>query len=466
MVGWDASGTGKKGRMDSGDGFRSPGPASEPDIAMFAERRRRLVERLGDGVAVVPSAPELLKSRDTEIGYRQSSDLYYLAGFPEPEAVAVIAARDGVAHLTLFVRPRAPEREAWTGKRIGVEAAGARFGADAVHPIGELGERLPGLLRTAGSIHYPIGTGDALEALVVGAIRSARSARPRSGVGPTALVDLDATTAGMRVVKDAHELDRMRVAARIGAAGHIAAMRRARPGVGEWELQAALEAEFRALGADGPAFPSIVGAGENATILHYTENRRRLREGDLVLIDAGAEWGMYCSDITRTFPASGRFTAAQRDLYEVVLAAEEAAIDAVRPGAPFTDVHDAAVRTLVRGFLDLGILPAGEPDGLIESGDYKRFYLHQTSHWLGIDVHDAGPYRQAGEPVKLVPGMVLTIEPGVYIPADAEGVPEEFKGVGIRIEDDVVVTEDSREVLTRGVPVEVEAVEGLLKREE
>lgn len=433
------------------------GPAPLPPLTLLAARRARLLELLGDDVAVIPAAPELIRSRDTDVRFRQSSDLRYLTAFPEPEAVAVISPHTDAGPLTLFVRPRAPEREAWTGARIGVERAAEMFGADAVYPISDLPGKLPELVRPATRIHYPVGIGGEVERLVTGVILAARGSRPRTGVGPIGVEDLDVLTAPLRIVKDTDELDRMRVAAEIGAAGHLAAMRHVRRAEGEWELQAALEAEFLAKGAE-TAFPSIVGSGENATVLHYVENRRRWEKDDLVLIDAGAEWGMYCSDITRTFPASGKFTGVQRDLYDLVLASEEAAIAAVRPGASFADPHEAAVCVLVRGMLDLGIL-SGDESGIIESGEYKRFYLHQTSHWLGLDVHDAGAYRDRHGAVILRPGMVLTIEPGIYLPLAASGVPERLRGIGIRIEDDVVVTETGREILTREVPVDPSEIE-------
>jgi Xaa-Pro aminopeptidase len=298
---------------------------------------------------------------------------------------------------------------------------------------------------------------------MIEALLQARRSRQRSGFGPIGVQDLEAITGEMRLIKDDSELARMRTAARVAAAGHIAAMLRARPGAGEWEIQAALEAGFLSSGAARPAFPSIVAAGSNATVLHYVANRTRVRDGDLVLIDAGAEWGMYCSDITRTFPASGIFTTQQRELYQVVLDAEEAAIAAVHVGAPASAPHDAAVRVLARGLLDLGILPRGNLEDVIAEGSYKRFYLHQTSHWLGLDVHDVGPYRRSpDEHVLFEPGMVLTIEPGLYIPSDAADVPAPFRGVGIRIEDDVIVTASGPEVITRAVPVEPGEIEALM----
>ena len=444
---------------------RPVGLAPELDASIFVERRARLRAMMGDGVAIVPSSPQLRKSRTTELPFRQSSDLYYLTGFPEPDAVAVLTPHDDTHGLTLFVRPRSPELEAWTGERIGVERAGERYGADAVYSIDEFPRRLPELVRPAASIHYPIGASEQLDRQVADALVRSRIPRQRTGSGPRMLVDLEATIGGLRLIKDAQELERIRVAARIAAAGHVAAMERARPGAGEWEIQAELEAAFRAMGASGPAYPSIVGSGANATVLHYVDNRSRLREGDLVLIDAGAEWGMYNADITRTFPASGRFSTEQRALYDVVLAAQEAAIAEVAPGASVAAAHEAALRVIVRGLLELRLLTDAGEEEIIESGAYRRFFMHQTSHWLGLDVHDVGLYRDGDGPIPLAAGMVTTVEPGVYVPADAKDVPEVFRGIGIRIEDDVVVTENGCDVITRDVPVDPAEIEAIMAGE-
>lgn len=441
----------------------SRAPASPPPPDVFRARRERLLEAIGDGVVLLAASPELLSSRDTEVPYRPSTDLYYLTGVQEPESFALLTPHDPEHRFTLFVRPRDPERERWNGPRLGVEAAEAATGADAVYPIGELEDRLAPLVLPADRIVYAVGVDAELDATVTRLLASARRTRPRSGIGPTGVVDLDSVLGNLRLVKDADEIGRMRVAAGIAAEGHRAAMAAAGPGVGEWEIEAALESRFRELGASGPAFASIVGSGSNATYLHYTANERRTEAGDLVLVDAGAEWGMYCSDITRTFPVSGRFTEPQRTLYDLVLAAEEAAIAAVRPGATIPDVHQAAVRMLVRGLLDLGILADVGEEEAVEAGAVRPFYMHQTSHWLGLDVHDAGGYTEpGGEPLLLAAGMVLTVEPGLYLSAELEGVPEIYRGMGIRIEDTVLVTEDGHEILTRGVPVAPEEVEGLV----
>jgi Xaa-Pro aminopeptidase len=427
----------------------------------FRARRERFLERMGEGVAVLCAAPELHRSRDTEIRYRQDSDFFYLTGFPEPEAVAVLTPHDPEHRFTLFVRPRHPEREVWTGQRAGVEGARERFGADAAYPIHELDEHLRALAEPAGELLYAFGRHPEMDRRIIRLLAGFRGSRPRSGKGPLAVRDPDAVLAPMRRVKGPEEVERIRRAAKVSAQGHLAALRAARPGVGEWELEAALEGVFRASGARGPAYPSIVGSGPNATVLHYVANNRRAREGELVLIDAGAEWEMYAGDISRTFPVSGRFSPAQRAVYEVVWEAEEAGIATCRPGVPVSEAHDAAVRVLTRGMVELGLL-AGEVEELIGSEAYRRFYMHRTSHWLGLDVHDVGPYVVEGEPALLAPGMVLTVEPGLYVAEDAEGVPDELRGVGVRIEDDVLVTERGPELLTRQVPVDPGEIERLV----
>jgi len=445
---------------EAADTVRSRGPEE------FRARRERFLESIGDGVAVLAAAPELLKSRDTEIIYRQNSDFFYLTGFLEPGAVAVLTPHDAEHRFTLFVRPRDPERETWSGKRAGVEGARQRFGADAAYPIGELDDRLKALVEQGDALWYAIqAEGGAMDARMLKLLAGFRGTRPRAGKGPWDLRDPSRLLDRMRVVKEPGELARMREAADLAVRGHLAAMRAGRPGVGEWEIQALLDQTFRAHSAtSGTSFPAIVGSGANATILHYVTNERRIEEGDLVLVDAGAEVGFYCSDITRVFPASGRFTPPQRAVYEVVRRALEAGIAAVRPGAPAQAIHLAARAELVQGMIDLKLLE-GEPETLIEEGKFKRFYPHNTSHWLGLDVHDAGPYRDPdGEPVPLLPGMVLTVEPGLYIAEDAEDVPAELRGIGIRLEDDVLVTEDGHEVLTRGVPIDPDEIERICAR--
>jgi len=449
------------------DGSRPPAtadPALAPDAAALsrhAARRARFLDGLGDGVAVLPAARVQHRSRDTEIRFRQDSDFFYLTGFNEPDAVLILTPHDAERRFTLFVRPRDPEREAWDGTRAGVDGARELYGADAAYPIDELEEHLHALLEPADRIHYALGANADMDRRIAALVARFRRGRQRLGRGPVALEDPGAALGEMRLIKEPAELERLRVAARINVDGHRAAMRAARPGVAEWELEAHLESAWRVRGAGGPAYPSIVASGSNATILHYTTNDRRMADGDLVLIDAGCESGLYCSDITRTFPVSGRFSNAQRAIYEVVLAAEDAAIAAAVPGSPFAAIHDAALAVLVRGMLMLELL-SGEADDIVAKGEHKRFFQHQTSHWLGLDVHDVGLYARAGEPVVLAEGMVLTVEPGIYVPADAEDVPEEFRGIGVRIEDNLIITAAGAEVLTRGAPVHIDEIEALV----
>jgi Xaa-Pro aminopeptidase len=429
----------------------------------YRARRDRVIERLGDGVLLLPAAPELVRGRDGEVRYRPDPSLHYLTGFPEPDALALLTPHDPAHRLTLFVRPRDPEREAWDGPRAGPEGARERYGADAAYPIGELRERLAALLEPADAIWYALGSSASLDAMVVELVRGFRRGRPRAGRGPEALRDPSPVLDAMRRVKDAAELAHLRAAAAATVAGHRAGLAATRPGAGEWEIEAAVNAAFRAAHPTAcPAFQTIVGSGPNAGVLHYRANQRRAGAGELVLLDAGAEVELYCGDITRTFPVSGRFTDAQRRLYEVVLRAERAAIGTVRPGAEFTAIHEAARRALVEGLVDLGLLQ-GAVDDLIEQSAYRRFYMHQTSHWLGLEVHDVGAYREAPEaPVRLEPGMVLTVEPGLYLAPGLDGVPEALRGCGVRIEDDVLVTADGHEVLTAALPVEPDQIEALV----
>jgi Xaa-Pro aminopeptidase len=428
----------------------------------FRRRRERFLEEIGGGVAVLCSAPELIKSRDTEIRFRQDSDFFYLTGFTEP-GVAVLTPHDGEHRFTLFVRPRDPERETWNGPRSGVDGALERFGADAAYPLEALEEKLKPLLEPASAIWYALGSDDAMDRRITGWVREWRLRRARTGKGPSDVMDPAGVLDPMRVVKELGEVELIRRACRLSADAHRAAMRAARPGVGEWELASVVNAAFLAAGPEcAPAYPTIVGSGVNATVLHYTLNRRRAEAGDLVLIDAGAEWAMYCGDITRTFPVGGRFTPPQRAVYEAVLRAEEAAIALVRPGVTVAEIHDATREVLARELVALGLL-SGDPGELAQGDELKRFYMHQTSHWLGLDVHDAGDYRaRGGDWLPLRPGMVFTVEPGIYVPADAEGAPAELRGIGVRIEDDVLVTEDGCEVLTRGVPVDPDEIERLV----
>jgi Xaa-Pro aminopeptidase len=427
----------------------------------YAERRRRLGRQMGSGVAVVPTAPERLRNRDSDYLYRFDSYFYYLTGFPEPDAVMVLVSGEQPRAI-LFCRERNPERELWDGVRYGPEGAKEAFGLDEAYPIGELEERLPTLLADQPALYYPVGADAGWDARTIGWLNRVRSLARTGVAAPAAIHDVRVLVDEMRLVKDDAETGVMRRAASISSAAHERAMRATRPGRWEYEIEAELLYEFRKSGAQFPAYWPIVAGGANACILHYRENNARLADGDLLLIDAACELDGYAADITRTFPVGARFGDAQREIYELVLAAQAAAIEAVRPGARWNAPHDAAVRTLAQGFVDLGLC-RGDVDQVIASEDYKRFYMHRTGHWLGLDVHDAGEYKRGGEWRVLEPGMVLTVEPGCYI-RPADNVPARYWNIGVRIEDDVAVTVSGREVLTAAAPKTVRDLEALIGR--
>jgi Xaa-Pro aminopeptidase len=422
------------------------------------DRRRRLAQAMGEGVAVVPTAPERLRNRDTHFPYRFDSHFYYLTGFAEPEAVLVLTADH---RSLLFCREKSEEREIWDGFRYGPEAARERFGFDEAYPIALLDEKLAELLENQPALLYPVGADPEWDARAMRWLNAVR-AKARAGIAaPERVQDVRSLIDHMRLVKDAQELATMRRAARIAAAAHRRAMQTTRPARNEYEIEAELLYEFRRNGAQFPAYSPIVAGGANACVLHYVFNDAPLREGDLLLIDAGCELDGYASDITRTFPVSGRFSAAQREVYEIVLAAQSAAMDKVRPGTAWNEPHDAAVRVLAQGMLDLKLL-SGALEEVLEKQTYKRFYMHRTGHWLGLDVHDAGEYKRAGQWRALEPGMALTVEPGLYIRA-AHDVPERLRNIGIRIEDDVVVTQGDCEVITAEAPKGVAEIEALMR---
>ena len=424
---------------------------------VYTQRRRRLAEAIGDAVAVVPTAPERVRNRDSHYPYRFDSHFYYLTGFPEPEAVAVLTKGKSI----LFCRERSEERETWDGFRYGPDAARERFGFDEAHPIARLDEEMARLLENRHALYYPMGADPEWDARAMRWVNAVR-ARVRAGIAaPERLHDVRALIDDMRLVKDAHELALMRRAARIAAAAHRRAMQRTRPGRYEYEIEAELLYEFRRNGAQFPAYSPIVAGGANACVLHYVANDAALRAGDLLLIDAGCELDGYASDVTRTYPVNGRFSAAQREVYDIVLAAQRAAMDEVRPGRAWNDPHDAAVRVLAQGMLDLKLI-SGSRDEVLEKETYKRCYMHRTGHWLGLDVHDAGDYKREGSWRALAPGMVLTVEPGLYIRA-ANDVPERLRNIGIRIEDDVLVTDAGCEVLTAEAPKVAADVEALMR---
>ena len=429
--------------------------------APYAARRQALLERLGDGIAIIPTAPEKLRNRDTHHRYRFDSYFWYLSGFPEPEAVIVLVGGAAPKSL-LFCREKNEEREVWDGYRYGPPAAREAFGFDEAYPIAEFDQRLPDLLADRPSVWHALGLDPAWDQRLVAAMNTVRAMGRAGRRAPATLVDLRSALDAMRLVKDAHEIDVMRRAAAITSAGHLRAMRACRPGMAEYELEAEVAYEFRRRGADGHSFSPIVAGGHHACVLHYIENDKLLPEHGLVLIDAGCELEGYAADMTRAFPVNGRFSPAQKAVYEVVLAAQQAAIDAVRPGAPFNAYHDAALRTLVAGLVDLGAL-AGSLDGLIESEAYKPYYMHRAGHWLGIDVHDAGDYKTGDDWTTLAPGMTLTVEPGLYI-RPGSAAPAHLHGIGIRIEDDVLVTAAGNEVYT-STPKTVAEIEETMRRD-
>ncbi|WP_438982319.1 aminopeptidase P N-terminal domain-containing protein [Vulcanococcus sp.] len=423
--------------------------------AVYAERRARFFQALGGAAAVLPAAPLVTHHADCEWPFRQNSDFWYLTGFDEPDAVALfLPHRPEGERFVLFVNPKEPSAEVWNGFRWGCEGAVAQFGADLAHPRSELAQRLPEYLSGAEGIAFRVGKHAAVEPLVLQAWAGQLDRAPRSGAAALGLVAPCPLLHALRLRKGPEELDRMREAARISAEAHELARQVARPGLNERQVQAVIEQHFLEQGARGAAYNSIVAGGDNACVLHYTSNNAELRDGDLLLIDAGCSLNDYYNgDITRTFPINGHFTGEQRALYELVLAAQEAAVAAVAPGQTAEGVHETAVRVLVQGLVDLGLL-VGEIDGIIEQGAYRHLYMHRTGHWLGLDVHDVGAYRLGEHHIALEPGMVLTVEPGLYVsdrlavPEGQPAIEERWKGIGIRIEDDVAVTEHSHENLT------------------
>lgn len=486
--------------------FNSADVRSEsPSPEVFAERRRRVADHVGtDAVLVVPAGVEAPRNHDVDYEFRQASQFWWLTGFSEPDAVAVILPGHPDGDFHLFVRPRDPERETWDGYRAGVEGAKGQFGADAAYPIGELGDRLASLVVGRARLLYRFG--GRLDASITGLISGARNRRDRLGdVVPSDIADPSVMLDDLRLHKDEADRDSLRRAGALAAEGHREAMRLARPGVTERQLQGSMEWVWRAHGSPRNGYPSIVASGANACVLHYTENTDVLADGDLVLIDAGCEVDQMSADITRTFPANGRFSDPQRAVYDVVLAAQHAALAAVRPGAHIRSPHEAARAVIAQGLVDLGLIPAevGTADDVLAMGLDSEFFMHGTSHWLGLDVHDVGSYRNGDAHRPLAETMALTIEPGIYVaptkgevtfkllaqdrdawarrrvelgadaakaaedeeladaPEIVHRIPDEFLGLGIRIEDDVVVTADGCEVLTGDVPTDPDAIEAL-----
>ncbi|MCL7713094.1 Xaa-Pro aminopeptidase [Stenotrophomonas mori] len=430
-------------------------------VAEYAHRRRQLMEMAGeDAILVLPAAPERVRSHDTFHPYRQDSDFWYLCGFPEPEAVLVLIPGRRHGEAILFCRERDPEREAWDGPREGQEGAVARYGMDDAYPIEDLDEILPGLLEGRRRVYYHFGRDADFDLKLIGWVNRVRDQARHGAQPPHEFLELGHLLHEQRLFKSPAEIALMQQAADISVRAHRAAMRAARPGIHEYALQAELECEFRRHDA-WPAYNSIVGAGANACVLHYRANSCGSRAGDLVLIDAGAEYRGYASDITRTFPVDGRFSAEQRALHDLVLAAQAAALEQAQPGIAYEEGHLAAVEVLTEGLLRLGLLQGDLEENLIE-GHYRRFYRHKTGHWLGLDVHDVGDYKLAGESRLLEPGMVFTVEPGLYIAADERDVEPRWRGIGIRIEDDVLITADGHRVLTGALERSAEEIEAFM----
>jgi len=429
----------------------------------FAQRRAIFLDRLGEGVAIFGSAPMSVMHNDVEYSFRQDSDFFYLTGFNESNAVAVFAPQHEEHQFVLFVQPKDIKQEIWTGYRMGVEVAKEKFGADAVYSIEELDEKLPLYLKQADRLVYHLGHDEDLNQTVLRHWRKLLTRYARDGYAPIAIEDPALVLHPLRQVKEPLEVEQMRRAAQIAAEAHNLARAIAQPGLYEYEVQAAIEHLFLKQGAT-IAYPSIVASGGNSCILHYIDNQRQMQAGDLLLIDAGCSIGYYNSDITRTFPISGKFTPEQKAIYEIVLEAQIAALECIAPGIPYNEHHDAAVRVIVEGLLDLGLL-VGDRDELIAEEKYKPFYMHKTGHWLGLDVHDVGSYKYGENWHLLEPGNVLTVEPGIYISPfiePVEGQPSvdpKWHGIGVRIEDDVLVTENGLDVLTDDVPKSVEAME-------
>ena len=436
-------------------------PIADVSPARYAQRRKQLMRTAGDdAILILPAAPERVRSRDTHHPYRQDSDLLYLAGFPEPEAVLVLVPGRQHGEAILFCRERDPDREGWDGPRCGPDGAVDRFGMDDAYPITDIDDILPGLLEGRSRVYYHFGRDAEFDLKLIGWINRVRAMMRMGAQPPHEFLELGHLLDEQRLFKSRDELKLMQRAADISIRAHEAAMRASRAGLFEYEIQAEIERVFR-MHDSVPAYGSIVGAGRNACVLHYVANNAVAAEGDLVLVDAGAEYRGYAADITRTFPVNGRFSSEQRALHDLVLAAQSAALAHARPGAAYQDGHEAAVRTLTEGLLRLGLLK-GSLEKNIAAGHYKRFYRHKTGHWLGLDVHDVGEYRIDGESRLLEPGMAFTVEPGLYIAPDDQAVAAKWRGIGIRIEDDVVVTNDGHRVLTDKLARSADEIEAFM----
>ena len=428
---------------------------------MHENRRKVFIKKIAGGVAIFPSALQAMRTHSTEYRYRQDANFYYLTGFEEPEAVCVIAPDHPEHQYVLFVRPRAPEQEVWTGKRAGVEGAKEHFGADEAYPIEEFDEKISEYIGTSERLYYGFGADEAFNQKIVQLLKGYRRHRLREGTGPNVLIDPTDILAEMRLVKDEVELGRIRKAVDISVEAHTAAMGAVRPGMYEYELESLIDSIYRKSGGTGPAFLTIVAKGANATTLHYTTNDCQIEDGDLVLIDAGCEYQYYCGDITRTFPANGKFTEAQRAIYQAVLDVQCEIIESIGPDVSIGDPVQKAIEMLTEAMLELGLL-CGEKEKIIEEKEYRKFYMHSVGHMLGVEIHDVAKTREGEEYKTFQPGMVMTVEPGLYIDPDSENVPSEYLGIGVRIEDNILVTESGCEVLTAAVPKTIDEIEKVM----
>jgi Xaa-Pro aminopeptidase len=429
------------------------------DPAVFAARRDAYMQAIGpSAVAVVRSLPERLRNGDSFHPFRQLSDLVYLTGFLEPDTTLVLRPGHDTERVVMFVRPRDPELETWDGRRAGIDGAKAIYGADAAYPAAELPQKLMELIANHEELHFAVGLDDEMDLMITRAIAKLRKTEKRGKRPPRAIVDPRVALHELRLHKRPEELAALRKASEISAEAHVLAMRAGKPGVFEHELEALINYTFRRQGGAGPGYATIVGAGENATILHYIENKCAIGDGDLVLVDAGCEYNHYTADITRTWPANGKFTAIQRRVYQIVLDTQVEAVAMVKPGVTIDEIHNHCVRRLTEGMIELGLL-GGSADDRVTDQSYRKFYMHGTSHWLGLDVHDVGAYTRDGKARPLEAGMVITVEPGLYVASDAPDVPPELRGIGIRIEDDVVVTQTGHDVLTAACPKKIEDIE-------
>ncbi len=434
---------------------------------IYIERRQKLLRTIGEGIAIIPTSPEFFRNRDTQFPFRADSYFWYLTAFPEPESILVLlgATDKSPAKSILFCREKNPAREVWDGFRYGVTEAAAHFCFDEAYAIDEFSGRFPEMLQKRETLWVSMGYEEKLDAKINAAMAQLRSESRALQLAPTKFIDVRCAIDKMRLIKDAHEISLLKKAAKIGSAAHQRAMKMCKVGLPEYSLEAELIHEFRQSGATGHSFLPIVAGGKNACTLHYIENNQRLNDGDLVLVDAGCEVDNYASDITRTYPVNGKFSAVQKEVYEIVLAAQSAAISAILPNASFNDYHEKALKILVQGMMDLRLLQGGI-DEIIEKETYKDFYMHRAGHWLGLDVHDAGAYKSAHqnieEWIKLKPNMTLTVEPGLYISANNLNVPEHLRGIGIRIEDDVLVTANGCEVYT-DAPKKIREIEDWMR---